>query len=196
MFADCRKESMKKILLGVFLAFILIGCGIHEDEEEKEINVVNRVVEPPAQATLKETEFSWDNTTIFRYDDIEYDLQEIAQGVNAIKWCKKVGGCVVINGHVGPNNGHYFIFNTETKAFEKILSGTNLVWHSDDVRTSVYTFWNEIYTYEGELIAKCEMDQFDMIRSITFIEDNTKIEVKISPNYGEEYTIEFTLPEE
>ena len=79
---------------------------------------------------------------------------------------------------VGPHNGIYGIFNTETESFEKTITGHGLTWHSDDNTTAVYGFWNEIYNYDGELIAKCDIGQDEgSIRGIEFIEENTKLKV-------------------
>lgn len=140
-----------------------------------------------------ETALSGVNTTIFRYGEKEYNLADINHNINAIMGVTEVGNYLVVEGHTGPKNAVYCIFNVETQEFEKEIIGANLVWHSDDITTCIYNFWNEIYNYEGELVVTCDIVEPDFIYSIEFIEDNTKIEVEINPVSKENYKVRFDL---
>lgn len=185
------------IFLSLLIMTLCCGCGNKAADETPVTS------ELPSEETLIESivseveqpEFSWDNTTIFRYGGTEYDLSDLKQGINAIRVCEKVGKYIVADCHIGPHNGAYCIFNTETESFDKILCGHNMTWHSDDITTCVYGFWNEIYNYDGELVAKCDIPEGDLIRSIEFIEENTKIQVTITTEKEENYTVVFPLTE-
>ena len=170
------KEKRFNIILlcCILLSFTLSGCGAAGELQTGK-------VQSESQFTSEIPEFDWDNKTNFYYKGNAYDVRELDQGINAIEHCEKVGEYIVVEGHVGPHNGIYGIFNTETESFEKTITGHGLTWHSDDITTAVYGFWNEIYNYDGELIAKCDIGQDEgSIRGIEFIEENTKLKVTLS----------------
>ena len=75
---------------------------------------------------------------------------------------------------------YYGIFNPKTKSIEKELFGTNLIYHNDDIKTAVYAFWSELYDYEGNLIVNCDLKESEFIYQISFLNDNSQIEVTIS----------------
>lgn len=170
-----RAKKLNIILLCcILLSFTLSGCGAAGELQTEK-------VQSESQITSEIPEFDWDNKTNFYYKGKAYDMRELEQGINAIEHCEKVGEYIVVEGHVGPHNGIYGIFNTETESFEKTITGHGLTWHSDDITNAVYGFWNEIYNYDGELIAKCDIGQDEgSIRGIEFIEDNTKLKVTLS----------------
>ena len=163
------KEKRFNIILlcCILLSFTLSGC---KDAGE---------VAATTEAVV--AEFDWDSKTNFYYKGKAYDMRELDQEINAIEHCEKVGKFIVVDCHVGPHNGEYGIFNTETESFEKIISGHHLTWHSDDITTAVYGFWNKIYNYDGELIVKCDIGQYDGgIYNIEFIEENSKLKVTLT----------------
>ncbi len=169
------KEKRFNIILlcCILLSFTLSGCEDAGELQTKEMQASSQMVS-------ESSEFGWDNKTTFYYKGKAYDMRELDQGINAIEHCEKVGKYIVVDGHVGPHNGIYGIFNTETECFEKMFAGHHLTWHSDDITTAVYGFWNEIYNYDGELIAKCDIGQDEGgIRGIEFIEENTKLKVTL-----------------
>ena len=170
---------MKKriILLSLLIAFVLVGCGNQEDVESV---VTESVVEE-------------EGTVIFEYNGKEYNVTDRNDNINVITGTTDVGKHIIVEGHIGPYNGVYSIFNTETEDFDKDIVGTNLVWHSDDITTGVYSFWEKIYNYDGELIATCELAENAYVDEIRFIEDNTKIEVEICPVSSEKYTVVFSV---
>ena len=170
------KEKRFNIILlcCILLSFTLSGCGAAGELQTEK-------VQSESQITSEIPEFDWDNKTNFYYKGKAYDMRELDQGINAIEHCEKVGKYIIVECHVGPHNGEYGIFNTETESFEKMIAGHSLTWHSDDITTAIYGFWNEIYNYDGELIAKCDIGQEEGgIRGIEFIEENTKLKVTLS----------------
>jgi len=133
--------------------------------------------------------------TVFRFGDKEYDLQERAPAVNALTACNVVGNHIVIEGHVGPKNGVYFIFNAETETFENELDGVNLIWHSDSIETVVYSFWEEIRTYSGELIGCVPVPEGrqPLILQLAFVDDYSAVEATYETEEGEAKEV-FALP--
>ncbi len=185
-----KERQYKIILCCILMSFALSGC-----EDVGELKNAEEAVQLSSQFTSESTEsvelaeatetetleFDWDNKTTFYYNGRAYDMRELDQGINAVNHCEKVGKYIVVDCHVGPHNGIYGIFNTETESFEKMIAGHHLTWHSDDIATAVYGFWNEIYNYDGELIAKCDIGQYEGgIRGIEFIEEDTKLKVTLS----------------
>ena len=138
----------------LLLVTSIFGCGNE-----------NTVVQAGEGASNESALYEVKNT-IFRYGETEYNLADINHNINAIMDVTEVGNYLVVEGHTGPKNAVYCIFNTETQEFEKEIVGTNLVWHSDDITTGIYSFWNEIYNYEGELIVTCDIVEPDFIYSI------------------------------
>jgi len=122
---------------------------------------------------------------LFAYRGNTFDITEFAPAVNAITGWTQVGKHIVVEGHVGPKNSVYCIFNTETESFEAEIGGVNLIWRGDDITTAVYSFWEEIYTYDGTWVASLQMDPMtEYIRSIAFVSD-TELEVVISSENGD-----------
>ncbi len=96
--------------------------------------------------------------TIFTYKNKQYDVREIIPLVNSIIDCRIVGKHLVLDGHINPMHGGYFIFNTETLKFDKDIVGSNLIFHSNDISTAIYIDFNKIYNYKGEQIASLPED--------------------------------------
>ena len=59
----------------------------------------------------------------------------------------------------------------------------------------MYSFWNEIYNFESEVIATCGITEPEFINFIEFIEGKTKIEVEINSISGDNYTETFSISE-
>ncbi len=138
--------------------------SVADDTSDTESAAVQ--TEPPVCA---EPVYSLDGT-IFRFGDRSFDITERHPYVNALMSCVPVGKHLVIEGHVGPKNGVYCIFNTETESFEKDIFGVNLIWREDDITTAVYSFWEGIYTYDGEQIAQISLEvPAEFIRGIAFV---------------------------
>ncbi len=46
--------------------------------------------------------------------------------VNSLMGETPVGSFIIVEGHIGPDNAYYGVFDTETKAFVKDIQGSNL----------------------------------------------------------------------
>ncbi len=84
--------------------------------------------------------------------DYKLDINEI---MNA--W--QVGNFVVVESHINPHVGSYALFCLDTCQVEEIIIGANLIWMWDDISTAVYSSYNEIYNYRGNLIGVVEDGQ-------------------------------------
>lgn len=122
---------------------------------------------------------------VFRFGSKLFDITERNPSVNALMACIPVGKHLVIEGHVGPKNAVYCIFNTETETFEKDIAGVNLIWRGDDITTAVYSFWEGIYTYDGELIARISLEQpMEYIRELVFVSE-TELLIRVANENGD-----------
>lgn len=139
----------------------------------------------PVASNTTEIQYSFDGTT-FYFKQNSYDIAERQGLVNQIMSCTPVGQYIIVEGHTGPKNAVYCIFNTETQAFEKDIIGTNLIWRDDDITTAVYSFWSDVCAYDGSVIASFELSSAEFIRKLAFAENNTRIEVTVETDSGYE----------
>ncbi|MGN0425993.1 MAG: M56 family metallopeptidase [Acetatifactor sp.] len=123
--------------------------------------------------------------TVFTYEDLIYDISDRVPGVNAILSCTMAGKHIVIDGHIGPKNGAYLLFNTETKQFEDEIFGSNFIWYDDDITTAVYELWNEIYRYDGSLVGTVLMTEGSYLYSLEFAENHSKVRATIMTESGD-----------
>ena len=123
--------------------------------------------------------------TVFTYEDLIYDISDRVPGVNAILSCTMAGKHVVIDGHIGPKNGAYLLFNTETKQFEDEIYGSNFIWYDDDITTAVYAFWNEIHRYDGSLVGTVLMTEDSYLYDLEFAENHSKVRATIMTESGD-----------
>ncbi len=118
----------------------------------------------------EDTQARWSfEGTVFRYGGKEFDLTERNGGINSIQSCTPAGRYLVVEGHVGPHNGVYCIFDMDAEEFVKDIAGSHLIWRGDDLTTAVYTFWNEIYYYDGELVKALPLTENEFIYKLEFI---------------------------
>ena len=123
--------------------------------------------------------------TVFTYEDLSYDISDRVPGVNAILSCTKAGKHIVIDGHIGPKNGAFLLFNTETRQFEDEIFGSNFIWYDDDITTAVYAFWNEIYRYDGSLVGTVLMTEGSYLYGLEFAENHSKVKATIMTESGD-----------
>ena len=169
---------MKHIALLLSLLLLLTGCAAESAPDE---------ALPPAPPP---DTISYDGT-LFQFNDLTYDLTERNSSINAIMDCAVVTPYVIVEGHIGPREGYYGIFNTITKEFEKDIIGSHLIYRDNDIETAVYSFENSIYNYSGERIGTCNMEEFDLIYELAFAENNTRVRVEIIPNGTDVSTEQF-----
>lgn len=126
--------------------------------------------------------------TVFTYAGQEYDLAERDGNINAITDWTLVGKYLVFEGHTGPQNNIYCIFDTESKSFEPDLAGANLIFHGDDIATGIYSFWSNVYAYDGTLLGSYELEESEFIYELRYSEDASQVEVDIVSDIGDQRT--------
>lgn len=126
--------------------------------------------------------------TVFTYAGQEYDLAERDGNINAITDWRLVGKYLVFEGHTGPQNNIYCIFDTQSKAFEPDLAGANLIFHGDDITTGIYSFWSDVYAYDGTLLGSYELEESEFIYELRYSEDGSRVEVNIVSDTGDQRT--------
>ena len=100
-----------------------------------------------------------------------------------------VADYIIAEGHVGPYNSIYGIINTKELKVEKYISGVNLIWHSNDINTIVYTFWSDVCAYDGTVLASIDLASngfanTEYISNLSFSDDFTQVKVEISSDDG------------
>ena len=158
------------ILLTALLA-LAVSCGFSDkpvdgSKDNESVTAVPDTVLP----------YSYDGTT-FTYAGKDFDITSYAPIANAITSAQTVGSVVVVECHINPKNSVYLIFDAVTEDFFYELDGANLVWHSDDITTAVYSFWDEILNYEGDVIGSIrDFDTVtDFISGIEFVQNNKAV---------------------
>lgn len=121
----------------------------------------------------------------FVYDGIKYDLSELFPGVNGVEEWAHIGKYVIAVGHINPHNSAFAVINTETQKIEHHFGGSAPTYHSDDVNTIVYAFWEQIIAYDGTVVATLELADGEYIRELKYTEDFQKINVTIVNEDGE-----------
>ena len=146
-----------------------------------------------AQTSGPAEEFSFEGT-VFHYGGHDYDVSSRAGPINSILSAVPVGQKIVIECHVGPKNGVYCIFDTETASFDEDIIGDHLIWHSDDITTAVYSFWSEVYAYDGTFLKSYDLAEDAYLYDLAFSDDHTELEVTIVHGDGTDETDTIGLP--
>ena len=115
------------------------------------------------------------------YKDME--VEATGQGIAV-----PVGEKIVVECHVGPKNEVYCIFDTVSKSFVGDLTGNHLIWYDNDITTAIYSFWSDIYTYDGSIIKSYDLAENESIYDLAFSDHNTKLIVTITCDDGTERT--------
>ena len=144
----------------------------------------NSEVNPPFLFTLSAEVHG----TTFLYDSKQYDLSKRNSAINSITNQYQIGDYLIFEGHTGPQNGVYCIFNTVTQTFEPDIQGANLTWLGSDIRSIVYSSWSNVYAYDGTLLASLPLNEGDHINGLRYLDDPTQIEVQIMAASGDSYT--------
>ena len=133
------------------------------------------------------TDFSFERT-IFHYGEHDYDVTSRSEAINSILSAVPVGEKIVVECHVGPKNEVYCIFDTVSKSFVGDLTGNHLIWYDNDITTAIYSFWSDIYTYDGSIIKSYDLAENESIYDLAFSDHNTKLIVTITCDDGTERT--------
>lgn len=134
--------------------------------------------------------------TVFRYGDHDYDMSSRIQGVNSILSAVPVGEKIVVECHSGPKNGIFCIFDTKNETFDKDVIGNHLIWYNDDITTAVYSFWSEVFAYDGNVLKTYDLEKDGCIRDLAFSDGHTRLNVTILRGDGAEETDTIALPGE
>lgn len=167
--------------LTLLLVLLLSSCGQPQDLQQID-------AQSPSDNVTQSSEpakCSFEGTT-FHYGDHCYDVTSRVEAINSILSAVPVGEKIVIECHVGPKNGVYCIFNTVNQSFETDILGNHLIWHSDDVTTAVYSFWSDIYTYDGSIIKSYNLAENEFIYALAYSDNYTKLNVTILCDDGTE----------
>lgn len=132
--------------------------------------------------------FGEERNTVFTYDGESYDLSERNENINAIAGWALVGQYLVFEGHVGPNNSIYCIFDTDSKSFEPDIAGAHLIFCGDDIATGIYSFWSDVYAYDGTLLGSYELEESEFIYALRYSENASRVEVDIVSDTGDHRT--------
>lgn len=98
-----------------------------------------------------EPEFGFEGST-FTINGQKMDIRDFAPGATAIMDCKRVGDWIIVDCHVNPHFGLYEFYNLNSGDFEYEIEGTNLTWHGNDLSTAVYSRYNQVFDFWGNLI--------------------------------------------
>ena len=109
---------------------------------------------------------------VFKVNGRAYDLQKLGSPANAIMDARQVGDWVVVEGHVNPHVGVYPIVSLLTGDMEYTIVGAGLTWTGEDVTTGVYSMYDEIYDFEGNIIGKTNGAE---VSELSISEDGTEI---------------------
>ncbi len=126
----------------------------------------------------------------FLYGSTEYDRQTLIQrlrdvNIGKMTGLKPVGQYIVLEVDYGTK---YYVFDTETQGFIKRFPGTCLVWQGDDLHTAVYASEDQVFTYDGDLLADLELEDGAYIRDLAFTSGGTQLQVTAELPSGERRT--------
>ena len=130
-------------------------------------------------------DFSFNGTT-FSCGNQSWDITSRIKAATGIVSAVPVGDKIVVECHVGPKNGTYCIFDTASKSFEANLQGNHLTWYNDDITTAVYSFWSDVYAYDGRMIKSYDLAEDAYIYDLAFSEDRNALHVTIVHGDGTE----------
>lgn len=99
-----------------------------------------------------EPEFSYDDGLTFTYNGGKYDLADYDTVSNAIMDMYRVGEWIVIETHVNPHVGQYYLLNIYTGNIERVITGAGLTWRGDDLTTAIYSAYDTVYNYKDHVI--------------------------------------------
>ncbi len=120
---------------------------------------------------------------VFEYDGIRYDLREAHPGVQEVSEYGRLGKYVIVEGRTDGSNGVFAFINPETQKIETWRNGNALAYHSDDIRTVIFTYHNFAHYHnfeiEGTVLASLELHDGEYIRGMAYSEDKTQLIVTV-----------------
>lgn len=178
-----KKPAFWVVIVSVCTCVAVAVCFLTNPKKETAVAMLAET----EQASLPDRDGEIIFSSIFTYHGVDYDLADRNQSINALMGQYPVGKYIVVEGHTGPKNLIYCVFDTEAEQFIKDFAGTNLIWRGDDLTTAVYSLWSEIYDYEGRYLASVELpEDGGYIRELAFSEGGTELIVTILAASGDE----------
>lgn len=180
------KQQNKWIGLLLILLLLLSAAGCSRVDPGTETSEpTGETMETEETANTKETESDEtqpevpDEWHIFEYDGVKYDFWNISELVNGVSEWGHIGKYVIAEGHVNPNMCVYAVIDTETQTMVHHFAGTVPTYHSDDINTLVYAYWNNVVAYDGTTLAAYGLQNGEYIDSLSYTEDKSCVEVVI-----------------
>ncbi len=187
---------MKKVFVLLFtlsLVVLLVSCQDTkmnpDDTTPSTAETTEPMIEQTSESVSEETDIPESTGTeplpgyVFAYDGIEYDLREAHPSVQEVSEYGRLGKYVIVEGHTDTSNGVFAFINPETQKIETWLNGNALAYHSDDIRTVIFTYHNfanyHNFQSEGTVLATLELHDGEYIRGMEYSEDKTQLIVTV-----------------
>lgn len=175
---------MRRIFFTIlsFMMLLLSACGKQKTSSQEPSESVLQASETDNLSEKENTAFSENFSfegTVFHYGEQDYDVTSRVEAINSIMDAIPVGEKIIVECHVGPKNSVYCIFDINSQSFENDLIGCNLIWYDNDIKTAVYSFWSDIYAYDGNVIKSYDFVGNEFIAGLMFSEDKTKLIITI-----------------
>ena len=136
---------------------------------------------------------------VFYYNNQEYNLSEIYTSpiyVDSILNCTFVGPHILVEGHVSPHANLYLIFDPQSQTFlNHQIYGANLIWHSDDISTAIYSCFGEVKNINGKVLGYVEGpgEIAAYITQLAFTEDYSQVSVTAETREGQLIQAKFPI---
>ena len=173
-----RRTTMKKLAAALLLLTMLaaglstVGCTLPFFEEESCAEQESED-EVPSKASRY----------TFEHNGKKYDLSKEFSGIKSVSEYGRCGNFIIVECRVNRPNKPYVIINTELEEIEDSVTGSAVAWHSHDLLTLVFAYWNEIYNYEGDFVSSFELDSNEYISKLEYSDDRETLFVTIESTY-------------
>lgn len=165
------------VVLSLLFVFLLSSCGQQQDLHPKPTDNIKQLFEPASVSF---------EGTMFYHDGKSYDVTSRVEAIDSILSIVSAGEKIVVECHTGPQNGVYCIFDTVNKSFDADVTGNHLIWYDDDISTAIYSFWSDIYSYDGNIIKSYDLTEDERIYDLAFSDDHAQLIVTIVRDDGTE----------
>lgn len=125
-----------------------------------------------------------DDTTIY-IDRKSWDFAEQYPSLKGFEDIGTAGNYFVAFGSLGEKNDLYVVFNFVAGTLLKTFPGNNLIWQGDDLSTTVYSYWSDIYALNGTKLAALDLASGEEISGLAFAPDGVSIIATVSGKSGE-----------
>ncbi|MCR5733127.1 MAG: hypothetical protein K6G22_00850 [Lachnospiraceae bacterium] len=155
-----------------------------EDSKISSVEDVNETFYGEYDFGNLEQEFECDGTS-FTINGFTTELKDMDTIANAVMDIYQVGDYIITECHINPHVGLYYLTNIYTNMIVKEIEGANLTWIDDDITTAVYSVWDSLYDFEGNLIGSVDGDEIDEVEI-----NSSGTKVKVTDFDGNKYTFD------